>query len=51
MNDAVLMLWEYIHIYTYLLFIVHLVLAPDYDRSCWTDVKETLGLDFANVSK
>jgi len=23
--------------------------APDYDRSCWTNVKEDLGLDFPNL--
>ena len=23
--------------------------APDYDRSCWTEVKETFGLDFPNL--
>ena len=23
--------------------------APGYDRSCWTDVKESLGLDFPNL--
>jgi len=23
--------------------------APDYDRSCWTEVKETLGMDFPNL--
>lgn len=23
--------------------------APDYDKSCWFDVKFTLGLDFPNV--
>jgi len=23
--------------------------APDYDRSCWTEVKETLGFDFPNL--
>ena len=25
-------------------------LGPTFDRSCWLDVKETLGLDFPNVS-
>jgi len=23
--------------------------APDFDKTCWTDVKETLGLDFPNL--
>jgi glutathione S-transferase len=23
--------------------------APDFDRSCWTNVKPTVGLDFANL--
>lgn len=23
--------------------------APDYDKSCWTDVKETLGLEYPNL--
>jgi glutathione S-transferase len=23
--------------------------APDFDRSCWTNVKTTMGLDFPNL--
>ena len=23
--------------------------APDFDKSCWTDVKETLGLEYPNL--
>jgi glutathione S-transferase len=23
--------------------------APDYDKTCWTDIKETLGFDFPNL--
>lgn len=28
-----------------------LILAPDYDKSCWFDEKPKLGIDFANVSE
>ena len=31
--------------------ILHQLSAPDYDRSCWFSVKETLGLPFPNVRR
>lgn len=30
---------------------IFLLLAPDYDKSCWLDEKHKLGIDFVNVSE